>query len=185
VTTTATLLDRFEPGQIIVHPNGRTVTDEHLAWTYRVMNTHPLHFDRLYSTGLSGPMSGEPIVYGGLVFAWLLGLASREATENAMWDLGYHDGYHTQPTFAGDTLGALTRVLAVTPVDLSGDGTQDAGVVRMQLVGVKNVTAAQALERYGAALFEPESGKKGAGGDKIPEKVFEIERESLIRRHLP
>lgn len=49
----------------------RTITDEHVPWTYRMGNTHPLHYDRLYSSGLSGPMSGEPIVYGGLVFGWL------------------------------------------------------------------------------------------------------------------
>ncbi len=185
VTTTATLLDTFEPGKIIVHPNGRTITDEHIQWTYRVMNTHPLHYDRLYSSSRQGPMSGEPVVYGGLVFGWLLGLASRDTTENAIWDLGYHDGYHTQPTFAGDTLGALSRVLAVTPLDTTGDGTPDAGIVRMQLIGVKNIAPAHALEAHGAELFELESGKRRAGKEKIPSKVFEIEREVLIRRHLP
>ena len=40
--------------------------------------TLPLHFDRVFSSGLSGKMSGDPIVYGGLVFAWLDGLASRD-----------------------------------------------------------------------------------------------------------
>jgi len=185
VTTPGTLLDTFEPGRIIVHPNGRTITDEHVQWTYRVMNTHPLHYDRLYSTSRQGPMSGEPIVYGGLIFGWLLGLASRDVTENAIWEMGYHDGYHTQPTFAGETIGALTRVLSVTPVDTTGDGAHDAGLVRMQLIGVKNITAADALEKFGADLFEIESGKKKAGKEKIKEKIFEIEREALIRRHLP
>ena len=27
--------------EVIVHFNGRTITDEHMAWTYRVGNTHP------------------------------------------------------------------------------------------------------------------------------------------------
>ena len=55
----------------------------------------------MYSAARSGAMSGEPIVYGGLVFAWLAGLASRDTSENALWDLGYTEGYHTQPTVGG------------------------------------------------------------------------------------
>ncbi|PKN58806.1 MAG: acyl dehydratase [Deltaproteobacteria bacterium HGW-Deltaproteobacteria-14] len=176
LTSPATTLEAFTPGDVIVHRNGRTITDEHVPWTYGVMNTHPLHYDRLYSTALAGPMSGEPIVYGGLVFAWLLGLASRDATENAVWDLGYHDGYHTQPTFAGETIAALTRVLAVEPWPDRG-----AGVVRMQLIGVKGMRAEAALDRFGADLFVNENAKKALGKDKIKEKIFEIERAVLIR----
>jgi len=74
-----TYLEDFVPGDIIVHANGRTITEEHMALTYGVGNSHPLHFDRIFSSGLSGKMSGEPIVYGGLVFAWLEGLAKRTA----------------------------------------------------------------------------------------------------------
>jgi 2-methylfumaryl-CoA hydratase len=74
VTRPDTYYEDFNVGDIIVSPNGRTITDEHFAWTYRVGNTHPLHFDRLYSQGMSGAMSGDPITYGGLVFAWLMGL---------------------------------------------------------------------------------------------------------------
>ena len=66
-----------------MHANGRTITEEHMALTYLVGNSHPLHFDRIFSSGLSGKMSGEPIVYGGLVFAWLDGLASRDVSEHA------------------------------------------------------------------------------------------------------
>lgn len=196
LTSAGSALGAFEAGQIWVHGNGRTVTDEHMAWTYQVMNTHPLHFDRLYSTGLSGAMSGEPIVYGGLVFAWLLGLASRDVSENAVWELGFHAGFHTQPTVAGDTVYALTRVLSVEPwpgaptaAEDEGDGRGEAeardpglGVVRMQLVGVKNLRAAAALEKYGADLFLAEDGKKALGKEKIPEKIFEIERTLLVRK---
>src|SRR6185436_6266299 len=106
-----TYFEDFKPGEVIVHANGRTVTDEHVTWTYRVGNTHPLHFDRLYSTGREGKMIGEPIVYGGLAFAWIAGLASRDTTENALFEVGYDQGYHTQPLFAGETLGAVSRVL--------------------------------------------------------------------------
>lgn len=183
LTSEGSTLGHFAPGQIWLHKNGRTVTEEHYAWTYQLMNTHPLHFDRVYSQGLSGAMSGEPIVYGGLVFAWLIGLASRDVSENAVWELGMHAGFHTQPTVAGDTLFAVTRVLGVGPgPDLSGEGGE-LGVVRTQLIGLKNMKPEVALAKYGGDLFIAEDGKKARGLDKIPEKVFEIERSLLIRKN--
>ncbi len=173
-----TYAEDFEPGDIIVHANGRTITEEHMALTYLVGNSHPLHFDRIFSSGLSGKMSGEPIVYGGLVFAWLDGLASRDVSEHAVWELGFTEGYHTQPAFAGDTVGALSRILAVEEVP----GAAEFALVTMQLIGVKNISAAAALEQYGADLFIKEDSKRELGKDKIPAKIFEIERRLLIKR---
>ncbi len=174
-----TYCEDFEPGDVIVHANGRTITDEHVALTYKVGNTHPLHFDRVYSKGLTGAMSGEPIVYGGLVFAWLEGLASRDVTENAVWELGFTEGYHTQPAVSGDTIAAVSRVLATEPAPMLGD---DLGMVTFQLVGVKGMSAAAAVETYGADLFVKENDKKDKGKDKIAAKIFEIERRLLIKR---
>jgi 2-methylfumaryl-CoA hydratase len=173
-----TYLEDFAPGDIIVHANGRTITEEHMALTYRVGNSHPLHFDRVFSSALSGKMSGEPIVYGGLVFAWLEGLASRDVSEHAVWELGFTEGYHTQPAFAGDTVGALSRILAVEDVP----GSDAYGLVTMQLIGVKNISAAGALEKHGAALFIKEDSKRDSGKEKITDKIFEIERRLLITR---
>lgn len=195
LTGARTWLEDFKPGEIYLHANGRTVSDEHMAWTYRVGNTHPLHFDRVYTKGLKGPMSGEPVVYGGLVFAWLDGLASRDTTENALWTVGFTEGYHTQPVVAGDTLYAISRVLDAQTLgshakgkdaaanlkafagDAVADGELEAGLVTFQLIGLKNMTPAQALEAHGAALFEKEQKKD----TKIKEKVFEIEKRVLIR----
>ncbi|HEX5037106.1 MAG TPA: MaoC family dehydratase [bacterium] len=179
LTGTRTYFEDFAAGDIIVHANGRTMTQEHIPWTYRVMNTHPLHYDRLYSTGRSGPMSGEPIIYGGLVFAWLAGLASRDVSENAIWDLGYTEGYHTQPAYAGDTVYAISRVL---DVGAFGQTPLHAGVVTFQLIGIKNIRPKEALEKFGADLFVKENDKKDMGKEKIPEKIFEIERRLLIKK---
>ncbi len=189
LTGTGTYFEDFEKGDVIVHPNGRTVTDEHFTWTYRVGNTHPLHFDRLYSTAREGgaphqrgkmeKVSGEPpIVYGGLAFAWIAGLASRDATENALFELGYDQGYHTQPLVAGETLTAISKVL-----DLSaGPPELHAGVVTFQLLGFKNVRAADALERFGEDIFIRENDKEKLGKPKIAEKCFEIERRVLVKK---
>lgn len=173
-----TYFEDYSLGDLIVHTNGRTITDEHMAWTYRVGNTHPLHFDRVYSTGLSGKMSGEPIVYGGLVFAWLEGLASRDVSENALWELGFTEGYHTQPAVSGDTVAALSRVVATEVLPNS----DTAGIVTFQFIGVKNISAAAALETYGADLFVKENDKQKLNKEKISHKIFEIERRLLIKR---
>ena len=173
-----TYFEDFSLGDLIVHANGRTITDEHMAWTYLVGNTHPLHFDRVYSTGLSGKMSGEPIVYGGLVFAWLEGLASRDVSENALWELGFTEGYHTQPAVSGDTVAAMSRVVATETLP----NNDAAGIVTFQFIGVKNISAAAALETYGADLFIKENDKQKLSKEKLSSKIFEIERRLLIKR---
>ena len=170
----------FVVGDVIVHANGRTITDEHLSLTYAVGNTHPLHFDQVFSSGLSGKMSGDPIVYGGLVFAWLEGLASRDISENSLWEIGFTEGYHTQPSIAGDTVAALSRVLAVA--DAPGGLGACFGLVNFQLIGVKNISASNAYAKHGADLFIKENDKKAMGKEKIDEKIFEIERQILIRK---
>ena len=159
-----------------MHSNGRTVTDEHMAWSYRLGNTHPLHFDTIYSHAQAAPMGGAPVVYGGLVFSWVAGLASRDTTENAVWDLGYTQGYHTQPTRTGDTIFAISRVLSKEPC--ASDGM---GIVQLQLIGLKNVPGAKSFAEHGMSLFIKENDKKRLGLDKITHKIFEIERRILVR----
>ncbi len=176
-TGSDTYFEDFQPGQIIVHKNMRTITDEHVPWTYRMGNTHPLHYDRIYSTGLSGKMSGEPIVYGGLVFAWLIGLASRDTTENMVWDLGYTEGYHTQPATSNTTVGAISRVLAVEDGPLPNTGT-----VQFQFIGVAGMKTSEALDQFGEDLFIKENDKKNLGKEKITTKIFEIERKVLLKK---
>jgi len=175
-----TYAEDFSAGDIVVHSTGRTITDEHYSLTYKVGNTHPLHYDQVFSQSLSGKMSGKPIVYGGLVFAWLEGLASRDISENALWEIGFTEGYHTQPAVEGDTVASLTRILSVA--DAPGKLADVASVVTMQFIGVKNITAAAALEKHGEDLFVKENSKKALGKEKITDKIFEIERQLLIKK---
>jgi 2-methylfumaryl-CoA hydratase len=192
LTTEGSLFGAFRTGQILLHVNGRTVTDEHLAWTNRLGNTHPLHVDAPYAAARSGPMSGRPIVYGGLVLAWVLGLASRDTAENAAWDLGLTAAHHTAPTVSGDTLTAISRVLSVSSCGPEwGPASGNLGIVRLQVIGLRNLRPAEALARHGAALFATEEGKvapsdaaaSGAPAEavRIPEKVLELERALLVR----
>ena len=172
-----TYYENFPIGKTIATHNGRTLSDEHFAWTYKLGNTHPLHFDKIFTEGLSGSMSGTPIIYGGLIFAWLLGLASRDISENAIWDLGYTEGYHTQPAKTGDTIYVIHRVIGESDID----STLKAGEKQFQVIGLKNITPKMAIEKYGAELFIKENNKKKLEKVKIPEKIFEIERKLLIR----
>ena len=56
------------------------------------------------------------------------------------------------------------------------------GIVSFQLIGVKNITAANAFAKHGGDLFIKENDKKEMGKEKIDEKIFEIERRLLIRK---
>ncbi|MFN3603260.1 MAG: MaoC family dehydratase [Leptonema sp. (in: bacteria)] len=176
-TSDNTYFEDFEEGQILIHKNMRTITEEHIPWTYRVGNTHPLHYDRLYSSSLTGPMSGEPIVYGGLVFGWLAGLSSRDLTENMLWDFGYTEGYHTQPAIAGDTIGSISLILGKEEGPIP-----QTGILHILLIGVKNIKTIEALDKYGEDLFIKENDKKELGKEKIPNKIFEIERKVLLKK---
>ncbi|MSP61353.1 MAG: MaoC family dehydratase [Myxococcales bacterium] len=169
--------DRFcedlVPGQIYAHGLGHTVGEsEHMQLTTLLRNSHPLHFDALYAQGSS--FTTERVVYGGLVFAWVCALASRDVAGNSLWDLRYTGGAHPASVAAGDTIYAASKVLAV-----ASDEQDAVGQVTFALVGVKNVTALAAVERHGDALFDAELGKKQ---NRLPEKVFEIQRTLLIRR---
>jgi 2-methylfumaryl-CoA hydratase len=168
----AGFFEDFSVGQTFAHGVGHTVGEsEHMQLTTLMRNSHPLHFDELYSKESS--FTKTRVVYGGLVFAWAAALASRDVCGNALWELGYAGGAHPASVAAGDTLYAASRVTAVEKMGVLG------GRVDFQLVAVKNVTARAAVEKHGDALFAEELSKDK--GQKIPEKVFEIRRSVLVR----
>jgi 2-methylfumaryl-CoA hydratase len=163
----------FAPGDVICHDIGRTVSEsEHMQLTYIFRNSHPLHFEEPYArTGFAKTR----VVYGGLVFGWVASLASRDTTGNALWEAGFDKGAHPAGVVAGDTLYAASRVVKT---ESRGD---DAGLVTFKLVGTKNTKPAALIES-GADLFADELGKKSPEA-KVKDKVFEIERTLLIRKH--
>jgi len=160
----AGLFEDFDIGDVITHGIGHTVGEsEHMQLTILTRNSHPLHFDEVYCGERS--FAGTRVVEGGLVFAWIASLASRDTTANALWDLGYDKGSHSAPVLAGDTLYAASKV-----VDKRTHNSQ-AGIVRFKLVGVKNETSVSLLQR-GVDLFD----------GKFDQKVFDIERDVLLPR---
>jgi 2-methylfumaryl-CoA hydratase len=163
--------DDFAPGDVLVHEVGRTVSEAepvHLATLSR--NSHPLHVDEHYCR--TNSFAKTRVVFGGLVLAWVLGLASRDTAGNALWELGLDDGAHPGGVLSGDTLFAASQVIGKEALGPT------AGAVTLRVVGVKN-TPVPALLEAGADLFTPELGK--ASG-KVPQKVVEITRTLLVRR---
>ena len=162
----------FTPGDTIVHANGRTVGEtEHMQLAAICRNSHPLHWDSVYSEANS--FKGVRVVYGGLVLAWTLTQASIDLGGHLLWELDWRDGAHPAPVLAGDTLFAATRVLATRP---RGD---DCGEVDLRMVGIKNERP-EALIAAGADLFKAERDKDKS--ERISNKVVELTRTILVGR---
>ncbi|HWC75909.1 MAG TPA: MaoC family dehydratase, partial [Blastocatellia bacterium] len=122
------MFEDFDKGDVIVHSAGRTVGEtEHMQLAVLTRNTHPLHFDEDYAR--ENGFAGSRVVEGGLVFAWVCALASRDTTANALWEVGYDRGAHPAPVLAGDTLYAASRVLECREYN------ERAGIVSFQLIG--------------------------------------------------
>jgi len=143
------LYEDFAIGETIVHPRGRTVSDEHMLWTNFVLNTAQLHFNqKMCDDNPEVNFGGRRVVYGGIVFAFVAGLASEETEENALAELSYDEGRHLNPVFTGDTLFAESTVVSKTEDDprLAAFGKPgQAGVVKFLLRG-KNQRGEVVLE---------------------------------------
>jgi acyl dehydratase len=127
--------------------------------------------EEVYCKQPGASFAGTRVVYGGLVFAWVASLASRDTCGNVLWDLGMTNGAHPSGVVAGDTLFAASRV------DKKEKHDQGTTEVTFRLVGVKNERPSELLAA-GADLFTSELGKTQG---KVAEKVFEIDRTVLMR----
>ena len=143
LTRTDNYYEDFRVGETIVHPRARTVGEtEHMVLTNLVLNTAQLHFNQaMCDESPDTFFGGKRVVYGGIVFAFVVGLASEETSENAVGELFYDEGRHKNPVFAGDTLFAESTVLEKR----DADDRDDAGIVRFRLVG-KNQQGQVVLE---------------------------------------
>lgn len=132
LTRDGSYFEDFEVGEVRVSPRGRTLSDtEHMAWTSILMNTAQLHFNQaMCDQAPQTYFGGRRVVYGGLVLAFVAGLASEETTENALAELSFDNGRHLHPVFAGDTLFAESVVTGKRDAD-----RPDAGVVSFKLIG--------------------------------------------------
>ena len=121
----------YAPGELILHGSGMTITEsEHATATRLYQNTAKVHFD---GHAMQSTPAGKRLMYGGHVISVARAL-SYNGLENALRVLAWNGGAHTNPTYAGDTLFAMTEVLSVDDIP----GRHDVGALRTRLIAVKN-----------------------------------------------
>lgn len=100
----------FITGDIYEHRPGRTITETDNIWfTLLTMNTHPLHFDNVYSERSE---FGKPLVNSCLTLSMVVGMSVSDISQKAIGNLGWNDIKLTSPVFVGDTIYAESEVLA-------------------------------------------------------------------------
>jgi 2-methylfumaryl-CoA hydratase len=135
----ARLWEDYAEGERIDHPAGMTVDDpDHTLATRLYQNNARVHFDAL---AMKNTPFGRRLMYGGHVISVCRALAF-EGLENALSIAAINGGTHSNPSFGGDTLYAQSHVLARWEVP----GRSDLGALRLRLIGLKNLAAAELNE---------------------------------------
>jgi len=160
------LWDDYEVGERIDHPSGLTVDEsDHTLATKLYQNNARVHFDEL---AMRKSSFGRRLVYGGHVISVCRALA-HDGLENALAIAAINGGSHTHPTFAGDTLYAVTEVREKWRLP----GRDDLGALRLRLVGLKNLPPAE----LGSPI--------APDGAYPPSIVLDLDYTVLMPRKLP
>jgi len=128
----------FEPGAVLRHPLGRTITATDNAWfSLLTVNSNPIHFDAHYAAQTE---FGKPLVNSAFTLALITGLSVAEVSQNAV-NLGWDEVRMPAPVFEGDTLYAQSEVLGKREsksrphmglVEIKTTGFKQDGVVVME-----------------------------------------------------
>lgn len=98
----------FEPGALIRHALGRTVSATDNTWfTLLTVNTNPIHFDAYYSAQTE---FGKPLMNSTFTLALVTGLSVADISQYAV-NLGWDEIRMPAPVFEGDTIYAQTEIL--------------------------------------------------------------------------
>ena len=122
--------DDYQINESIAHPSGMTIDEtDHTLATKLYQNTARVHFDLHH---MKDSRFGQRLVYGGQVISICRAL-TYDGLENALSILAINGGTHHHPTFAGDTLYAVSTPLMKWPINAN------FGAIRIQLAGYKNI----------------------------------------------
>jgi len=156
----------FEPGTLLAHSRGRTVTSEHIHLTGILDNTSQVHCNQhMIDLDPERYLGGQLVVFGGIPFALCLGISGPDIGDNTLGDVLYKTGRHTAPLAAGETVYASTEILAKR----DHPERPDLGIVESRLYGHKFDRA------------------EGADHDDAPPgykrtKIFELDRDVIAKR---
>ena len=118
----------FVVGQVMRHARGKTITSlENVLITNLVMNTAHGHFNE---DAMAKTPFGGILVYGGVNFSMVLGLATQDCCENALAEVGLDNIRLSRPVRHGDTLYAVSEVL-----EAADSEREDAGYVTFRHYG--------------------------------------------------
>jgi len=100
----------FEIDDVYRHWPGKTITeyDDHL-FCMITMNHHPLHTNEWFAANET--VQGKNLVVGNLVYSLALGMSVADVSGSCIANLEVESLTHQRPTFHGDTIYAVTRVL--------------------------------------------------------------------------
>ena len=127
---TGRCFEDLQPGTVIRHPIGRTISATDNAWfTLLTMNSNPIHFDAHYSAQTE---FGRPIVNSALTLAVVTGLSVSDVSRFAV-NLGWDEVRMPAPVFEGDTIYAQTAVLSAR----ESKSRPSQGIVEIKTIGFK------------------------------------------------
>jgi acyl dehydratase len=98
-------------GLVVEHAFTRTVTEtDNVLFTTMTMNPARLHLDAEYAAGTE---FGQPLVNSMFTVALLVGMSVLETTHGTtIANLGFDEVVFPSPVFVGDTIHAVTEVVA-------------------------------------------------------------------------
>lgn len=120
----------FEPGDVFRHWPGKTITeyDDHL-FCLITMNHHPLHLNEWFAENET--VHKKNVVVGNLVYSVVLGMSVPDVSGSAVANLEIESLRHAKPTFHGDTIYAVTKVIEKKE---TSDGKR--GIVTVETKGI-------------------------------------------------
>ncbi len=152
----------YVAGERLDHPEGMTVDHtEHTLATNLYQNNAKVHFDQHMMQ--QGPMQ-QRLVYGGHIISLCRSIAFN-GLGNAMWLYTINSGSHSNPVFAGDTIYCYTIVK-----DVIVHERKDIGLLRLQSIGLKNLTPAEVTYH------------QDANGKYLPQVVLDLDYTVIVPR---
>ncbi len=144
---TGKFFDELEPGMVIQHSLGRTLTEtDNVLFSSLTMNTQPLHLNQDFAAKTE---FGRCLINGIFTLGLVVGITVTELTAGTIVaNLGYENVKHPHPMFAGDTLYVTTEI-----VDKRESRSRpDTGIITMKHFG-RNQTGELCIEVTRSALF--------------------------------
>ena len=131
LTGNATWFEDFPVGRKMRHARSATIDEvENNYISKQVMNTAQAHWNE--HALVDSPLGTGRVVFGLITASMVIGLSSQDTAENALAEVGLDKLRFISPAHHGDTITALTEVLAAA----DAPGRADAGLVTFKHWGI-------------------------------------------------